>query len=35
MKDAIDPSGSTSSNGSTTVNILATQGFAPRPTIDI
>jgi hypothetical protein len=35
MKDAIDPSGSASSNGSTTVNILATQGFSPRPTIDI
>ena len=35
MKDAIDPSGSSVSNGSTTVNILATQGFSPRPTIDI
>lgn len=34
LKDAIDPSGSNNGNSQVQVNILATQGFSPKP-IDI
>lgn len=36
LKEAIDPNGSSNvGGGGTTVNILATQGFAPKPVVDV